>query len=174
MIGVLLLGLFACDDSNVNLDNPRNVSATFVVDGGAPVVVGSKGQGEMGLEPGAHSIKVEVEGEVIADTTIEIRGGGILHSGAQTYLIWRQLYGLQNDRETLLNEKWTEFDSLRAFGDFRIYPKTQIFIEQNWDLGLGEDLPDEEVMYISEDFKIQSKIFRAPDFVATYRDMAGQ
>lgn len=171
---LLLLVLWSCDEGNVILDNPRPVPVKFQFDNGESFELGSHGFEHVQLDPGTHGVSITTKGgEVLADTSFELKEKGIVHSGAGTYLIWRQLYGLQKDRATLLNERWVEFDSTRAFGDFRVFPPEQVFIEGNWDYTLDEDLPDAETMYISTDFEIHTKVFRAKDFVELYKNQGG-
>ncbi len=173
MFAVLALVIVGCGEGNVMLDNPRPVSVKFQFDNGESFELGSHGHEAVHLEPGTHRVEIVTKaGEQLGDTSFQLKDKAIIHSGASTYLVWRQLYGLQTDRATLLNERWVEFDSMRAFGDFRVFPASQMVVEGNWDFGLFEDLPDSETMYITTDFDIKSKVFRAKDFVETYQAMA--
>lgn len=169
---LLLSLILAGCGGNLLLDNPRNVPVEFVLDGSSHSV-GPETSQSISLDPGNHSVKVlSNNGEVLADTTFRLGEAGVLHSGASTYVVWRQLYGLQKDRSTLLNERWVEFDSIRTYGDFKVYDPAWVYIEKSWDYGLEDPLPDAQSLYITSDFLIESKIFRSKDFVEAYRDLA--
>lgn len=167
-----LLLLMASCSKNVQLDNPGNAEVLFSVDG-TEYRVPAKSTLEADIAPGRHALEIVAHGgDVIADTTIEITEGGLLHSGASQYIIWRQLYGLQDNRKELLNEEWLQLDSMKVMGDFKLYPKDVYYIESSWDTGILEDLPKESTLYITSDFVIKSKIFRLEDFIATYRALS--
>lgn len=169
LIAVLIAGC----SGNMTLDNPRAESVEFVIDGSQTHAVPGNSTELISVDPGSHTVRVIGQtGEVIADTSFNLREEGILHSGASTYVVWRQLYGLQKDRKALLNEQWVEFDSVRTFGDFKVYSPEWVFIEKSWDYGLEDPLPDAQTLYITSDFLLESKVFRAKDFVNTYRNMA--
>lgn len=168
---ILLSFLLGCG-GNVVLDNPREEEVVFEFDGSERYELASNGQEEISLDPGQHSVRVlDNAGEVLGDTTFNLKEEGIVHSGAATYVVWRQLYGLQSERETLLNEKWVEFDSIKTYGDFKIYRPEWLYVEKNWDYGLDEDLPDSRSLYINKDFLIESKVFRSKDFISKYKEM---
>lgn len=170
----LLLLLSACG-GNVILDNPREVPVSFEFDGAEEYEVGTGDMAEISLDPGRHTVVVKTQdGEVVGDTTFNLKEEGIVHSGASTYVVWRQLYGLQNDRATLLNEKWVEFDSVKSYGDFKIYQPEGLFLEKTWEYDLQDELPNSQSLYINKDFVVESKVFRSKDFVETYREMAKQ
>ena len=108
----LLLTLLVGCGGNVILDNPGDSVATFEFDRGDGYEVPAGEMQEISLDPGSHQVVIKSGGDVVADTTFNLKEGGIVHSGQSTYVVWKQLYGLQNDRKTLLNEKWVEFDSV--------------------------------------------------------------
>jgi hypothetical protein len=166
----LLLG--ACS-KNVILDNPGIGTVVFTIDSEKYELAPGSSQG-IRVGEGKHTIHVQGNGVETRDTAINLREGGILHSGVSTYLVWRQLYGIQTERATLLNEDWVEFDSAKAYGDFKVFPKEQIYIEKTWDHGLDEELPTSKTLMISKDFAVEGKIFRAKDFLETYRKMQSE
>ncbi|MEM0998769.1 MAG: hypothetical protein AAGN35_17050 [Bacteroidota bacterium] len=171
---LLLGGLLTACGGNLTLDNPRNEGVTFTFDGDNTHSLGPGETALIDLEPGLHSVEVrDAGGTVLADTNFRFASHdeGIVHSGESTYLVWRQLYGLQNERKTLLNERWVEFDSVRAYGDIKVYPASWLFVRKNWDLGLEEELPTSQTLYMTDDFKIEAKVFRAEDFIRTYKSM---
>lgn len=161
-----------CGGGNITLDNPRPEAVEFIFDGGSPTQVGGGASSSISLEPGTHQVTIKSDGNVLADTTFNIKEAGLVHSGASRYVIWKQLYGLQKDRATLLSERWVELDSIRLYGDFTVYEPNWVYIENNWELGLDEDLPESVTMYITDDFKIESKVFREDGLIATYRQQA--
>ncbi|HHG85521.1 MAG TPA: hypothetical protein ENJ82_12310 [Bacteroidetes bacterium] len=170
----LLLFLAGCS-GNIVLDNPRDVAVTFIFDGNSQHDLAANSSSTIDLEAGKHRVEVRsVGGEILGDTTFQLKadGEGLVHSGGSNYLIWRQLYGLQKDRKILLNERWVEFDSIRAFGDLKVYPKSWLFVEKSWDLGLEDELPASKTLYMTDDFSIEAKLFRTPEFIKTYKGMA--
>jgi hypothetical protein len=171
---VILLILSGCG-GNVVLDNPRNEKVVFAFDGSNTHEVGPGESASIDLPAGSHAVEVRnAAGEVLADTTFNLKedGEALVHSGASSYLVWRQLYGLQDNRKTLLNEMWVEFDSVKAFGDIKVYPPGWLFVEKNWNLDLGDEMPDAKTLYMTSDFKIETKVFRSREFVDTYKRMA--
>lgn len=169
----MFLLLSGCGGSNVHLDNPRNEGATFVIDGEEHHLNPGETQ-EFSLGGGTH--KLQIKGDkagAIVDTTIDVKEGGVIQSGGE-YIVWKQLYGIQDGRKTLLNEDWAMIDSTNFFGDLKIYPATDYYIEQNWTLGLPDAMPDTKTLFVTKDYKIESKIFRRADFVKTYRELAEQ
>lgn len=169
----MLLGLALClvgCAPNVVLDNPRDEAVTFTFDKETKYKLGPFEHGEIKLEPGEHHVRVVGRGDTLfGDTTFTMREGGIVHSGGSSYLTWRQLYGLQTDRATLLNEAWVEIDSARAFGDFKVYTPRELFLEKTWDYGLDEELPESRTLMVTSDFVVESKVFRAKEFLDAYR-----
>lgn len=172
---LLFLILLTGCGGNILLDNPRDTAVTFVFDGSTHHDVPAQSHTSISLEAGQHQVEVrDVSGSVLADTTFKLKADaeGLVHSGATNYLVWRQLYGLQKDRKTLLNERWVEFDSIRAFGDLKVYPKSWLFVEKSWDLSLEDELPTSKTLYMTDDFSIESKLFRTPEFISTYKNMS--
>jgi hypothetical protein len=168
-IAATLLG--ACS-KNIEVDNPRSEEVLFVVDG-AETKVPAKSKTEMSLSAGRHEVKVlGHDGVQYQAGEFEVKEGGLLHSGGTDYIIWRQLYGLQADRQTLLNEDWLSLDSVKVHGDFKLYPDSVVYIEKSWDDGIDDELPKETTLFITSDFVIKSKIFRLEDFVHTYRQLS--
>lgn len=171
---LMLLMLSGCG-GNVVLDNPRNEKVIFAFDGSNNHEVAAGESANIDLEPGDHKVEIRNSaGEVLADTTFNLKqdGEALVHSGASSYLVWRQLYGLQDNRKTLLNEMWVEFDSVKAFGDIKVYPPGWLYVEKTWNLGLEDEMPDAKTLYMTSDFKIETKVFRSREFVETYKRLA--
>lgn len=170
-----LLWLSSCGGGNVVLDNPRTEAVVFSFDGKDDHAVGANAFSTISLDAGQHSLIVKSNnGASLAEGSFSVKEGGLVHSGASNYIVWRQLYGLQNDRKSLLNEDWAMVDSTKFYGDFKVHPDSILFIEKNWNLGLEEKLPETQTLYVTKDYKVESKLFRQADFVATYRAMAEQ
>ncbi len=174
LIIVSAISLFSCSGDNVILDNPSSETATFTFDGGESLKVKAGGNASISLEAGSYQVVVKLGDSTVADTTFDLKNGGIIHSGQSKYVIWKQLYGLQKDRTTLLNERWSNLDSVRVFGDFIIYEPEWVFLEKNWDYGLNDEFPKSKTMYITEDFKIESKVFRSGDMIAYYKTLVAE
>lgn len=170
----MLLIISGCG-GNIVLDNPRAEKVVFAFDGSNTHEVGPGESANISLEAGDHAVEVRnTAGEVLTDTTFNLKedGEALIHSGASSYLVWRQLYGLQDNRKTLLNEMWVEFDSVKAFGDIKVYPPGWLYVEKNWNLDLGDDMPDAKTLYMTSDFKIETKVFRSRQFIDAYKRMA--
>ncbi len=158
---------------NVVLDNPRAEGVVFSFDGSDDYALAAGEMKTISLSEGPHAIVVKSNGgQVLGDTTFNLKEKGLVHSGSSGYVVWRQLYGVQKDRKTLLNEDWTMVDSTRYFGDIKIYPATWLYLESNWDLGLDQPLPESTTLYVTKDYKIESKVFRETEFVTTYKAMS--
>jgi hypothetical protein len=171
-IGLALVMLSGCG-SNVVLDNPSDEGAVFTFDGADEYVLNPGERKEVSLSAGSHKVVVKRDkAGVVADTTFSLKEGGLVHSSASDYIVWRQLYGVQSDRKSLLNEDWVMVDSTRFFGDIKVYPRNVVFIEQNWTIGIDQAMPESQALYVTKDFQVESKIFAAPDFVKTYREMS--
>lgn len=167
-----LVWLSGCG-SNVVLDNPGEEGAVFTFDGGDAYTLLPGESKEISLSEGNHKVVVKRDKSgVSADTSFSVKEGGIVHSGWSNYIVWRQLYGVQTDRKSLLNEDWIMIDSTRYFGDIKVYPSNVVYIEQNWTLGIDEALPESQALYVTKDFEVESKIFREQDFTKIYREMS--
>lgn len=170
-LGVMFLS--SCGGGNVMLDNPNNDDgATFIIDGTDEYSLKPGEMKKISLGEGAH--KVAVKGNKSGtgfESEFDVKEGGVLHAGG-SYVVWRQLYGVQTDRKSLLNEDWVMIDSTKFLGDLRVYPDSIYYIEKNWTLGLEEELPESQALYVTSDYKVESKIFRQADFIATYRALA--
>jgi hypothetical protein len=169
-----LLALCACGGGNVTLDNPRTSEGVRIILDGSNVYHLDPGETKQ-VSMGAGSHKVVIQGEksgTIQDTSITVKEGGIVHSGGTGYVVWRQLYGLQNDRKTLLNEDWAMIDSIKFFGDLKVYPANVIYLEKNWTIGLEDKLPESQTLYVTKDYSVESKVFREDEFMETYREMS--
>jgi hypothetical protein len=164
LLAFLCVAFSACSN-NIVLDNPSSAPVTFKIDEGEAVEVPAQSQKEISLDAGRHHIQVSGQSVVERDTNIQVKEGGIIHCGFSNYLIFKQLYGLQKDRKTLLHERWVEFDSSKVFGDIRLFPAQELYIEKAWDHGLDEALPESQTLLISNDFKILSKVYRSVEFL---------
>lgn len=168
---VFVLLVSAC--GNVELDNPSETSVSVKV-GGENYDLAPGGRQTIKLDPGDHPITIKtVTGEMLADTTIRVREGGVINAGKGNYVIWRDLYGLQANRATLLNEEWVELDSVEYFGDFKLIDSTHVYVESTWHFGLAQTFPSSQKLMIFKDFVIDSKIFRQTEFVKEYNRRAG-
>ncbi|MEY3444912.1 MAG: hypothetical protein RLZZ519_3193 [Bacteroidota bacterium] len=167
--------LSSCGGGNVMLDNPNTQdAATFVIDGTEEYNLQPGEMKKISLSEGSH--KVVAKGEKagpLFESEINVKEGGVIHAGGN-YVVWRQLYGVQTDRKSLLNEDWVMIDSTKFLGDLKLYPDSISYIEKNWTLGLDEEMPETQALYITKDYKVESKIFRQADFIATYRALAEQ
>lgn len=173
-LGIIIL-FAACAKNNVTLDNPRDIAVVFSFDDGENHELAAGEIKKISLDEGKHHVVIKsTTGEQFADTTFKLRESGLVHSGASTYVVWRQLYGLQTERSTLLNEHWVEFDSIRAKGDLKVYEPNWVYVERNWDKDLDEELPEATTLYITKDYVIESKLFRSKEFIETYKNMAKQ
>ena len=170
---LLLLTLLVTACGNVEIDNSSDRSVNVKI-----------GEDAYTLAPGSRQkVKVSAgdqrlvisnsKGEVQSDTTIRIKEGGVINAGKGNYVIWRDLYGLQANRETLLNEEWIELDSVEYFGDFKLIDSSHVYVESNWSYGLEQNFPNSQKLMIFKDFAIESKVFRQSDFVSEYNRRAG-
>lgn len=168
-----LLWLSSCGGGNVMLDNPNTEEGViFTIDGSEEHSLRPGEMKAISLGEGQH--KVAVKGEKtgpLFESDFLVKEGGILHSGGN-YIVWRQLYGVQTDRKSLLNEDWVMIDSTKFLGDLKLYPDSIHYIEKNWTMGLDKELPESEALYITKDYKVESKVFRQDQFIETYKALA--
>lgn len=170
ILPILFLALLAGCTKNVVLDNPGIGSVTFTIDGSEKYELKPGTMEKIGLDEGKHRIQIMGNGVPPRDTTINIIDGGVLHTGASNYVVFRQLYGLQTERKTLLNERWVEFDSSKVFGDIKFVPADVIYLEKSWDYGLDESFPESRTLMISKDFVVEGKVFRSKEFIQYLQD----
>ncbi len=173
IICLSVLVFSSCGGGNVTLDNPSGESgAIFKIDGGEEHRLGPGEMKKISLAEGQHKVIVQDEKAGSSfESAFTVKEGGVLHSKGH-YVVWRQLYGVQTDRKSLLNEDWVMVDSTKFLGDIKVYPDSIPYIEKSWNLGLDEAFPDTKALYITNDYTVESKIFRQADFVATYRALA--
>lgn len=174
-ICLLLLSLLsACGDHNVQLDNATAGRVEFSIDGQSYEVDPGE-RTEIDLEAGDHKLKLTSEaGEVMAEESFKLKEGGLIHAGGTKYVVWRRLYGDPSVRDEILNEDWTEIDSLKMYGDFKIFEPEEHFIESRWDLNLSESFEEEEYMFQSQDFEVKAKIFRSKELKEFYTSLSQQ
>lgn len=166
------LFLSAC--GNVEVDNAAPQSVTLQV-GEHTLDLAPGAREQIKLPSGDHALRISTKaGEALADTTIRVREGGLINAGGTHYLIWRDLYGLQKNRGTLLNEEWVEMDSVEYFGDFKQIGPEQVYVESTWTYGLNESFPVSKNLMIFKDFVLESKVFRQSEFVTEYNQRVGQ
>ena len=175
-ISILILAaltglLISC--GNIEIDNGSNLTLLVKV-GDHNLELGPGERENITCKPGEYTLHIQQHtGELLTDTTISVRKAGLINAGATTYVIWRDLYGLQGDRETLLNEAWVEMDSVEYYGDFKQINPEQLYVESTWDYGLEESFPTSKSLMIFKDFSLKSKIFRQTDFVNEYSRRVG-
>lgn len=169
LFAVCLATLSACSEGNVALDNPGKVATTFTVDGTAYEVPAGSTE-FISLDAGAH----KVTAGSLKDAPFTVKESGLLHSGDSSYLTWKILYGLPQYRKTELKEDTVEVDSILFYGDIRVHPPTEYYIEGPWDYKVNEPLPESKDLYVNKDFVIKSKLYRKADFFETYKRLSGQ
>jgi hypothetical protein len=175
IVALACIALSGCSGDNVMLDNARSSKVTITIDGGEGHSLEPGARKPINLAEGKHEVKIKDSNDsTLVDTTFDLKSGGVLHAGGDAYLVWKQMYGIQKDRATVLHEEWVEFDSIRAFGDIKVFPANVPYIEKCWDKGLEEILPQTLTISTTKDYEIQSKVFRGKEFVETYKNMAQQ
>lgn len=150
-----------------------------MIDNPSDQEIGVEVSGELHTVPPGSETKVSItSGECKIklagkDTTVQVsEDGGLINAGGKEYVIWKLLYGVQKDKDELLNERKVDIDSSTYTGDITLIPASQIYIPKDWELGLDEKLPDRKTLMIVEDYQVVSKIFRKEDFRHTYNQMA--
>lgn len=168
LLFVFVLGLTACSQGNLYIDNPDTALKRVEVDGQKLVIEG-KGAAILTVKGGKHKIVIRDENhQVLKDTLFYLGKGGLLRVAPARYVRWRELYGDEAYREKKLNKNKIEFGNWVFTGDFTEYNPKQLYIEQDWDFDLNQSFPKDRIGWDipgNDKYIIKSKIYRIEDFM---------
>ncbi len=93
---ILLTALFllGCSSGNVVLDNAQAEPVTFTFNGGESHELEAGGRTSISLESGKYDVKITMADSVLADTSFDLKNGGLVYAGGSRYVIWKQHYGV--------------------------------------------------------------------------------
>ena len=170
---LLVFFLLGCEKKML-LYNTGNEALVFTVDDRETKVPAGAGVIAW-IKPGKHTVKVKnMAGNYIADTTVEVKNGGLFNPFRAEYILKKQAYiaGTMDadNYADKLKEDFITIDSVMYFGSLAKYPAVY-FHERDWDYDPQEALPEQIVMGKNEDFRVASKLFRKTDFLAQSDEM---
>ncbi|MEL6653825.1 MAG: hypothetical protein AAFQ87_23765, partial [Bacteroidota bacterium] len=181
----LALALFftACeefDQTNVELDNDSESTLIVKLDE-LSYRMNPGGYLAIQLEPGLHQITVtdQESDEELKSETFEVKNGGLINLGEAQYYIWADLYGNQalkaeklNIQDLVIESKDEKGKKIKTTytGDFQPLPTDQLYIESQWDYGLGEDWPSRlwDIVPKEDKFKVRRKLYREQGLIDYY------
>jgi len=126
---------------------------------------------EISIEEGPHKLVFDHLGK---DTLIEfsVEGDMFIHAPGQRYLLWRDLYGGQENRAKILNEKEFEWDSTLYTVDVSWLDTSQLIHTKAWDYGIGESFEKEIILQANQNEGLRTRLLRIQDFSAEYQKRA--
>lgn len=136
------------------------------------------------ISPGEYSIRSNVRGSAIVDTTVKLfknkmEKGGVLNVSGEPFYKWSEMYGSEPildiysladssdvgspiDQRVRQGLSVVQIDSTFIVGKIETYPARRIFLPKDWDYDLITPLPDEIQSSEHQDLllgKYASKLF---------------
>jgi hypothetical protein len=165
-----LILLVSCGEK-IRIDNPGPETWVFQLDG-ATHRINPVSMSEVRLEKGTHTLSFPAGSG--ADTVIpfQVSGEIFLHAPGGRYLLWKDLYGSQAKRNTLLNEQEFEWDSILYKVDVAWLDTTRIIHPVTWEFGIGESFDDKILLGSHQDEAVKVRLLRIGDFATEYQKRA--
>ena len=164
---LLLTAILSSCGDNVVIDNQGD-SPVAVEIGRTRHELGPHSSISVKLKPEQFHVKITAGDSILKEGDIVVEKGGIVNASSEPLILWKELYGLQKDRSSLLDEQDVELDSITYRGDFTVLTPSQVYVEKDWDKDLDQAFPESKPLMVFSDFIIISKVFRKEDFVTTY------
>lgn len=176
-ICLLIFSLLACEDEgNVMLDNAGESPLIVNVDG-VRYSLPARSMKRIQIEPGMHRLTIQdPDGKTLEQADFRVGEGGLINAARARYLIWTELFGDQSVREEKLKQKWLEVGDTEIFGEFYQIPGEELYVEQRWDFGLDEAMPEKVRGWEISDKRwiIKRKLFREAEALAHYKTVSAQ
>lgn len=136
-----------------------------------PISVPPGSSTELTLDQGTHTLTIKSLSNPASDSAVsfQVEGELFIHAPGQRYLLWRDLYGGQQNRATLLNEQVFELDSVLYRVDVSWLDTSKIIHPRTWDFGIGESFDDEIVLRVDQNEGIRTRLLRKQDFKEEYQ-----
>ena len=170
-VGILLS--WGCNQGNIDLDNDGDAPLIVVIDE-LSFQMESRSYKSIELAKGAHNLTLkDSTGKVLDEFTFRVLEGGLINLAKSEYLIWVDLYGDPNLRDTELKEDWITMGDNSFFGQFEQLDPSILYVEKKWDFGLSESFPNDLLGWqmTEERWIIKRKLFRKSDFIEAYNSL---
>lgn len=158
---LLIVMLFSCN-SIVLIDNPTVEDINLKIDN-VDYKIGANSSQTIELSKDNHYIfAISANGDTLANETVEIKVNGLLNISKNTYILWTDLYCAVEDYDKFKNklnlQDLIEIDGMEFEEiDFKLID--DVFIEEQWDYSLEEQMPDTVDVSETEMYKIASKLY---------------
>jgi hypothetical protein len=170
----LLLFLFSCGEK-VLIDNSGQETWVFQLDG-ATHRLEPGAISEIRLDAGEHTLAFPSPSGAGKDTLIpfQVSREMFLHAPGSRYLLWKDLYGSQAKRNTLLQEQEFEWDSVLYKVDVSWLDTNQMVHTRDWDYGIGESFDEKIVLGSHQDEAVKVRLLRIEAFAKEYQKRAAR
>jgi hypothetical protein len=156
----------------IQIDNAGPESWTFQLDE-KKYTLASGVTEEISVEEGDHTLSFEYLGN---DTliTFSAKEDLFVHAPGQRYLVWRDLYGGQENRPKILNEKEFEWDSVLYRVDVNWLDTNKLIHSKVWDFSIGESFSEEIILQANQNEGLRTRLLRIQDFPVEYQKRASR
>lgn len=89
-------------------------------------------------------------------------------------MLWKDLYGSQAKRNTLLQEQEFEWDSVLYKVDVSWLDTNQMVHTRDWDYGIGESFDEKIVLGSHQDEAVKVRLLRIEAFAKEYKKRAAR
>ena len=168
-IFVILLYLTGCGYS-IEIDNATSSASDIRIDDKTYVLQPGETQ-SIRLQEGKHTIGIQNPNAPSGDTifSVEITSDAMIQIPGGRYWIWKDVYGDQTLRDSLLNSQWQVLDSTRYNIDIELLDTLQWVHIRRWDYGLLEQFPQKILLGQTDKAEIKRKLIRINDFAEAYK-----
>jgi hypothetical protein len=168
LFGTLFLGC----GQKILVDNSGPESWSFQLDDEKHTLAPGATE-EISVEKGQHTLVFFYSGK---DTLIEftVSEEMFIHLPGQKYLLWRDLYGGQQNRAKILNEQEFEWDSVLYKVDVNWLDTNKFIHSKMWDFGIGEAFDEKIVLTADQNEGLRTRLLRIQDFRIEYQKRASR
>ncbi len=154
----------------IQVDNAGSEPWTFQLDEKKYTIASGLSE-EISIEEGPHTLVFNHLGK---DTLVEfsVKGDLFIHAPGQRYLLWRDLYGGQENRSKILNEIEFEWDSILYKVDVSWLDTSKLIHLKSWDYGIGESFKEEIILQANQNEGLRTRLLRIQDFPEEYQKRA--
>lgn len=168
-LGFACLSSFLGCGVKVQIDNSSQSTWEIQMDG-KTLSIPPQSFSEMSLDKGNHTLTVKSLTDSAKDSIIQfqVEDELFIHAPGQRYLVWKDLYGGQQNRASLLNDTIFELDSMVFKVDVSWLDTNAIVHEVKWDFGIGETFDEKIVLRADQNEGIRTRLVRKQDFKEEY------
>lgn len=165
VIGLLLLT--ACGEK-IQIDNPAAQDWVVHIDGDMHNIPAGQSQ-TLRLSQGNHTLVFKGSSVLDTQLTFQVQNETFIHPPGYKYLIWKDLYGSQKNRNVLLKENAFEMDSVIYQVDVRYLDTTKLIHPREWDFMPDEDFESSILLRQDQDEALRMRLLREKDFPEAYK-----